>query len=195
MLSPPAATGIQATAGRRGNGWLSDLLAKVDRDDAADAPQAAEATVDPTPTLQPASPTAPVAAPSTPVPATRPSVAVSGGASGALSMLDAVASDISRLLHESVLIEMWDRFRKGERDVFTMRLYTAAGQESFEAIRRLHASDRDFRDTVRRYIQEFERLLAEAGREARDGARVRTIIVSNTGKVYTLLAHASGRLG
>ena len=50
-------------------------------------------------------------------------------------------------------------------------------------------------DTVRRYIQEFERLLAEAGREARDGARVRTIIVSNTGKVYTLLAHASGRLG
>ncbi len=110
-------------------------------------------------------------------------------------MLDTVASDISRLLHERVMIEMWDRFRKGERDVFTMRLYTAAGQQSFETIRRLHASDRDFRETVKRYIQEFERLMAEAGREGRDGNRVTSIIASDSGKVYTLLAHASGRLG
>ncbi len=99
-----------------------------------------------------------------------PSRPVTGGPSGALSMLDAVASDISRLLHERVMIEMWDRFRKGERDVFTMRLYTAAGQQSFETIRRLHASDRDFRDTVKRYIQEFERLMPRRG--ARDATEL-----------------------
>ena len=37
--------------------------------------------------------------------------------------------------------------------------------------------------------------MAEAGREGRDGARVGSIIASDSGKVYTLLAHASGRLG
>ena len=52
----------------------------------------------------------------------------------------------------------------------------------------------DFRVTVDRYIQEFERLLADVGRDDRDDTLTRTYLTSETGKVYTMLAHAAGRL-
>ncbi len=48
--------------------------------------------------------------------------------------------------------------------------------------------------TVDRYLAEFERLLEDVSRDERGGqAMVRTYLTSETGKVYTLLAHASGR--
>jgi len=157
---------------KRAGGWLSDLLAKVDRDDDNETRASG-----PGPDGQPA-PTAHLA-----------------GTSGALATLDAVASNISRLVYDTVAVDMWDRFRKGERDAFTMRLYTPAGQQTFAEIRRRYDEDSDFRSTVDRYIQEFERLLASAGHDEDDGARVRGIIAGATGRVYVLLAHAAGRFG
>ena len=50
-------------------------------------------------------------------------------------------------------------------------------------------------ETATRYIQEFERLLAKVSQNDRDGSQWRAYLLSNTGKVYTILAHASGRLG
>jgi hypothetical protein len=44
-------------------------------------------------------------------------------------------------------------------------------------------------------MQEFERLLSKIGQSDRDGAQWRAYLLSNTGKVYTILAHASGKLG
>ncbi len=49
--------------------------------------------------------------------------------------------------------------------------------------------------TVDRYVQEFERLLADVNRDDRDDNLTRTYLTSETGKVYTMLAHAAGRLG
>ena len=90
---------------------------------------------------------------------------------------------------------MWDRWRRGEGSAVTRRLYTAQGQQTFDEIRRRYRADAQFRETVNRYTQEFERLLAKVGQNDRDGAQWRAYLLSNTGKVYTLLAHASGRLG
>ena len=44
-----------------------------------------------------------------------------------------------------------------------------------------------------RYVEEFERLLAEVSRDDRDSILAKTYLTSETGKVYTMLAHASGR--
>ena len=52
-----------------------------------------------------------------------------------------------------------DRFRRGDRTAFSRRLYTAQGQKTFEDVRQRYAEDNDFRLTVDRYLQEFERLL------------------------------------
>ncbi len=43
-------------------------------------------------------------------------------------------------------------------------------------------------------MQEFERLLAKISQNDRDGSQWRAYLLSSTGKVYTILAHASGRL-
>ena len=75
----------------------------------------------------------------------------------------------------------------------------AAGSEAaraaFDDIRRRYRNEPPFRDSVNRYVKEFERLLAKIGQSDRDGAQSRLAMLSDSGKVYVLLAHASGRLG
>jgi uncharacterized protein YceH (UPF0502 family) len=73
------------------------------------------------------------------------------------------------------------------------RAHTLQGQQTFDELRRRYRREADFRDTVDRYIEEFERLLKEVAAEGRDGATARRYLVSDTGKVYTMLAHAAGR--
>ncbi len=45
-----------------------------------------------------------------------------------------------------------------------------------------------------RYCLDFEKLLDDVARSDRDDMMVQTYLSSDTGKVYTMLAHASGRL-
>ncbi len=97
------------------------------------------------------------------------------------------------MIDHNAAIDLWDRYKRGERNVFTRRLYTLQGQQTFDEIRRRYRSDGDFRDTVDRYIEEFERLLAEVAKDDRDNMVANTYLTSDTGKVYTMLAHASGR--
>ena len=58
-----------------------------------------------------------------------------------------------------------------------------------------YRADREFKQTVDRYIGEFERLLEEVSRDDRGQVVARTYLTSETGKVYTMLAHAAGRFG
>jgi hypothetical protein len=46
---------------------------------------------------------------------------------------------------------------------------------------------------VEQYIHEFERLVEDVARGDRGGAVARNYLTSDTGKVYTMLAHAAGR--
>jgi hypothetical protein len=52
----------------------------------------------------------------------------------------------------------------------------------------------DFRTTIDRYIADFERLLGEAEQADPDGRMLQNYLTSESGRVYLLLAHASGRL-
>jgi len=88
-----------------------------------------------------------------------------------------------------------DRYQRGESKAFTKRLYTPAGQKAFDEVARKYRADRNFKQTVDRYITEFERLLDEVARDERGPAILRSHLTSETGLVYTLLAHAAGRLG
>ncbi|EAS50238.1 conserved hypothetical protein [Aurantimonas manganoxydans SI85-9A1] len=101
--------------------------------------------------------------------------------------------DIARAIDHKASIELWERYRKGERNVFTRRLYTMKGQQTFDEIRRKYQRDTEFRAAVDRYIGDFETLLADIAKSDPDNARSRTYLTSDTGKVYTMLAHASGR--
>jgi hypothetical protein len=171
----PAAHNVPATGGAGGgagrDGWLSDLLSRASRDDEDDAlpqPEPARERREATPAAD--------ARPAQPI-----------------ESLDTLAVDIARMIDHDVAAELWDRYKRGERNVFTRRLYTLPGQKAFDDIRRRYRADRDFRQTVDRYVGEFERLIDEVSREERGQAVVRSYLTSDTGKVYTMLAHAAGR--
>ena len=110
-----------------------------------------------------------------------------------IDSLDSLAVDIARMIDHDAAAELWERYNRGERNVFSRKLYTPQGQRAFEEIRKKYRSDRDFTRTVDRYISEFERLLEEVSRDDRGQVVARTYLTSETGKVYTLLAHAAGR--
>jgi hypothetical protein len=110
-----------------------------------------------------------------------------------IESLDSLSVDIARMIDHDAAADLWDRYKRGERNVFTRRLYTLQGQQAFDDIRKKYRSDREFSQTVDRYISEFERLLDEVSRDDRGQVVARTYLTSETGKVYTMLAHAAGR--
>ena len=174
----PALSPAGQTAGGPGRtGWLSDLLTRASREDK-------EATGRET------SPAAPrEVAPHLGPEASRDERL----ARHSIESLDSLAVDIARMIDHDAAAELWDRYKRGERNVFTRKLYTMQGQRAFEEIRRKYRGDREFQQTVDRYIAEFERLLEEVSRDDRGQVVARTYLTSETGKVYTMLAHAAGR--
>ncbi len=112
----------------------------------------------------------------------------------ALESFDSLAIDISRMIVHDAAVDVWERYQRGERDAFGRRLYTAQGQKTFDEIRRKYRRSGEFRNTVDRYIDEFERLLERVARDDHGQVLTKTYLTSDTGKVYTLLAHAAGRL-
>jgi hypothetical protein len=132
--------------------------------------------------------------PAAPPPAQRGRAPQQGGGSSG-NPLESLSLDIGRLMDRNLAAEMWDRYQRGESKAFTKRLYTPAGQKAFDEVARKYRADRGFKQTVDRYITEFERLLDEVAREDRGPQALRNHLTSETGLVYTLLAHAAGRLG
>ena len=108
--------------------------------------------------------------------------------------LNSLSVDIARAIDHETATKLWQQYRRGERDIFTRRLYTLNGQRTFDTIKGRYGSDAAFRASVDRYIDDFERLLADVSRNDRDGLMTQTYLTSDTGKVYTMLAHANGRL-
>ncbi len=167
---PPLAPAQQ---GANGRGWLSDILNRASRE-SEDAPPVREQTREPARAEQ------------TTRGEERP-------AHHTIESLDSLSVDIARMIDHEAAADLWDRYKRGERNVFTRRLYTLQGQNAFDEIRRKYRADREFKQTVDRYIGEFERLLEEVSRDDRGQVVARTYLTSETGKVYTMLAHAAGR--
>jgi hypothetical protein len=165
----PSLSPAQQGGGNR-TGWLSDLLTRASRDE----PEGAAAVT-------------------TREPPRENGQDAERLARHSIESLDSLAVDIARMIDHEAAAELWDRYKRGERNVFTRKLYTMQGQRAFEEIRKKYRGDRDFMQTVDRYIGEFERLLDEVARDDRGQVVARTYLTSETGKVYTMLAHAAGR--
>ena len=59
---------------------------------------------------------------------------------------------------------------------------------------RKYDNDSTFRTSVDRYVNDFEKLLRDIAKNDRDNIMTQTYLSSDTGKVYTMLAHAAGKL-
>jgi len=103
--------------------------------------------------------------------------------------------DIARALDSHTAALAWNRSQSGERNVFSQRLYTPEGQKTFEQITQRYHADDGFRNTVEKYVNDFEGMLNEANEKDPSGRIVQNYITSETGRAYLMLAHISGRLG
>jgi hypothetical protein len=168
--TPPALAAPQEDE----RGWVSDLLRRASREEEVPV-EHARIEMEPAPPHE-----------------------LNGAANGSMPAastepLNALSMDIARAIDHDASAELWERHRRGERNLFTRRLYTLQGQQTFDEIRKKYQRDEDFRSAVDRYIQDFEKLLAEVGRNSKDRNASNAYLTSDTGKVYTMLAHASGR--
>jgi ElaB/YqjD/DUF883 family membrane-anchored ribosome-binding protein len=166
----------EATSG----GWISDLLRGASREETEEALRAA-----------PARPAAEAAAPA-PAPAQRAND--SRNPRHVVESLNSLSVDIARAIDHDASVDLWRRYQRGERDVFTRRLYTLKGQQTFDEIKRKYDREPEFRTAVDRYIGDFEKLLADVARTDPNRTVTQSYLTSDTGKVYTMLAHAAGRL-
>jgi ABC-type transporter Mla subunit MlaD len=165
----------QAAEEGNGGGWVSDLLRRASSDEETNGvgEQHAAAEAEAGFAGNGADAPAPVAAPQgTP--------------------LNALSADIARAIDHDAATELWTRHRRGERNLFTRRLYTMQGQQTFDEIRKKYQRDPEFRSVVDHYVTDFEKLLSEATTNNKDSQVGNRYLLSDTGKVYTMLAHASG---
>tara|TARA_R100000365_G_scaffold3323_1_gene10757 strand:- start:3648 stop:4835 length:1188 start_codon:yes stop_codon:yes gene_type:complete len=108
--------------------------------------------------------------------------------------LSSLTEDIARAIDSDALTAAWNRYQDGESGAFNRRLYTITGQSTFDEVRRKLQRDPEFSRTASAYMNEFEQLLGEAANGPNGMQQTFNQLVSNRGKVYTMLAHASGRL-
>ena len=132
-------------------------------------------------------------------PTTAPAQAFNAGTSFERSpehIIDSLYSlsvDITRSIDRDGAVELWERYQRGERNVFTRRLRTLESRELSDEIKRLYTSNPDFAASVDRYVADFEVLILEVSKNDPDNRQSETYLNSDTGRVYTIFAQAINR--
>jgi outer membrane biosynthesis protein TonB len=108
--------------------------------------------------------------------------------------LSTLTEEIANAIDDNALADAWARYQAGESNVFSRRIYSLTGQGTYDEVRKRLQRDPDFARTAQAYMSDFEQLLKRAAAGPRPAAETREYLLSDRGKVYTTLAHASGRL-
>ncbi|WP_068862334.1 coiled-coil domain-containing protein [Erythrobacter dokdonensis] len=107
--------------------------------------------------------------------------------------LNSAAIDISGALSAEVADTAWDAYLKGDRGIFTRRAVRLIDNGGARDIADLYQRDEAFRTNVSRYIHDFEAMLRST-LSTRDGHVLSvTMLGSDMGKLYVVLAQAIQR--
>ena len=101
---------------------------------------------------------------------------------------------LSRVLDEATASMIWSRFRAGQRGIMVRSIYSAEGRAAFDEVSRHYRNDPSFRHMVDDFLDEFENSLRRLEHEPDGKRRLANHLVSEHGRAYLFLAHASGRL-
>ena len=104
----------------------------------------------------------------------------------ALEGLHAIAIDLDRLLEETPPVELWNRYRAGEHDVFARRLVSQRGEALDARIQQRYQDDAEFRTHADRYVVRYGELVAYVG-DDNDRASIQS---TAAGRLNTLLTRA-----
>ena len=103
-------------------------------------------------------------------------------------------ASIARALDPTTASAIWSRFRAGQRGIMVRSIYTNDGRALFDEISARYKTDVDFRRVVDRFLVDFEWLIRDIEQKDPGGRSVHNHLISDSGRVYLFLAHASGRL-
>ena len=107
--------------------------------------------------------------------------------------LNSAAIDITGALSTEVSDTAWDAYLKGDRGIFTRRAVRLIDNGAARDIGELYSRDEAFKANVSRYIHDFEALLRST-LSTRDGHVLSvTMLGSDMGKLYVVLAQAIQR--
>ena len=108
--------------------------------------------------------------------------------------LNSTARDIVDVLEDGLPADLEKRFNKSEKHVYTQRLYEARGKRLQKTIATRYESDRSVRNQVDAYVKQFERLLDTVSEAPQGNQMVEACLMSESGKIYVMLAEACGRI-
>ncbi len=103
-------------------------------------------------------------------------------------------ASIAKALDPTTASAIWSRFRSGQRGIMVRSIYTNEGRVLFDDITSRYQTDTDFRRVVDRFLVDFEWLIRDVEQKDPGGRTVHNHLISDSGRVYLFLAHASGRL-
>src|SRR5690606_3111696 len=104
--------------------------------------------------------------------------------------LNSSAIDLSKAFANDVTDTAWASYLRGDRGIFARRAVRLLDNQEARAIAEIYEDDGDFRETVNRYIHDFEAMLRSV-LSTRDGnAMAVTLLSSDVGKLYVSLAQA-----
>ena len=108
--------------------------------------------------------------------------------------LNSNAIDIAKALSTEITDTAWASYLRGDRGIFPRRAVRLLDNSEAREIVDLYDADHDFREHVSRYIHDFEAMLRTM-LSTRDGNAVSvTLLSSDMGKLYVVLAQALERL-
>ncbi|WP_230770149.1 hypothetical protein [Sphingomonas sp. Leaf4] len=111
-----------------------------------------------------------------------------------IEAMNSASIDIAKSLSTDVSDTAWAAYLKGDRGVFTRRAVRLVEGAEARDIALLYDGDEGFSDQVNRYIHDFEAMLRQV-LSLRDGSSMGvTLLSSDMGKLYVVLAQAIERL-
>lgn len=111
-----------------------------------------------------------------------------------IEALNSESIDIAKALSTEVTDTAWASYLKGDRGIFTRRAVRLLDGGDARTIARRYNEDTEFRESVSRYIQDFEGLMRRTLAERDGGALSVALLSSDIGKLYVALAQAVERI-
>ncbi len=111
-----------------------------------------------------------------------------------VTKLNGSTRDLVEAIDGKLPSDLERRFDRGEHHVYTHRLYQGRGEKMLDLLTERYQNERLIRSRIDAVVTLFERLLDTVAATAQGEQLVDACLASESGKLYLMLAHASGRV-
>jgi hypothetical protein len=110
-----------------------------------------------------------------------------------IDSMHSASIDVGKILSDEVDDRAWSAYLKGDRGIFTRRASRLIGGTESKSLAAHYETDREFHESVNRYVHDFEAMLRRVHAERDGGLLSVTLMSSDMGKLYVALSQAIDR--